>query len=120
MRQSLLSELLVGARLGDDTEARAGVPVVADDLQVAAKPRWPTFTAEYRCRILKEAEASATAGAIGALRWEGLYSSLLTTWRRARGRGELRALAQQERGRNPRRRIHGIGGSPSSSVRSRA
>ena len=35
------------------------------------------------------------------LRREGLYSSHLVVWRRARGRGELAALAPKQRGRKP-------------------
>ena len=76
--------------------------VVAEDVQVAAKPRRRTYTAEYKRRILKEADASATPGAVGALlRREGLYSSHLAVWRRARGRGELAALTPNKRGRKP-------------------
>ena len=76
--------------------------VGAEDVQVAAKPRRRTYTAEYKRRILKEADACATPGAVGALlRREGLYSSHLVVWRRARGRGELAALAPKKRGRKP-------------------
>jgi len=51
------------------------------------------FTAEYKLRILREADACGTPGEIGALlRREGLYSSLLTEWRRQRERGSLAAL----------------------------
>ena len=78
------------------------VAVVAEDVQVAAKPRRRTYTAEYKRRILKEADACTTPGAVGALlRREGLYSSHLVVWRRARGRGELAALAPRQRGRKP-------------------
>jgi transposase len=78
------------------------VNVVTEDVQVAAKPRRRTYTAEYKRRILKEADACATAGAVGALlRREGLYSSHLTVWRRARSRGELAALTPKRRGRKP-------------------
>ena len=78
----------------------AQVPVVPEDVQVAAKARRRTYTAEYKRRILKEADACATPGAVGALlRREGLYSSHLVVWRRARGRGELTALAPKKRGR---------------------
>ena len=78
------------------------VAVGAEDVQVAAKPRRRTYTAEYKRRILKEADACATPGAVGALlRREGLYSSHLVVWRRARGRGELAALAPKKRGRKP-------------------
>ncbi len=83
-------------------DARGEVAVVAEDVQVAAKPRRRTYTAEYKRRILKEADACTAPGAIGALlRREGLYSSLLVEWRRARGRGELAALAPKKRGRRP-------------------
>ncbi len=78
------------------------VAVVAEDVQVAAKPRRRTYPAEYKRRILKEADACTTAGAVGALlRREGLYSSHLVVWRRARARGELAALAPKKRGRKP-------------------
>src|SRR3972149_3548463 len=58
------------------------------------------FPAEYKQRILREADAARDAGEIGTLlRREGLYSSHLVTWRRARERGELAGLAPQRRGR---------------------
>src|SRR2546426_7779985 len=80
----------------------AQVAVGAEDVQVAAKPRRRTYTAEYKRRILKEADACTTPGAVGALlRREGLYSSHLVVWRRARGRGELAALTPKQRGRKP-------------------
>ena len=80
----------------------AQVNAIAEDVQVAAKPRRRTYTAEYKRRLLKEADACATPGAIGALlRREGLYSSHLAVWRRARRRGELAALAPKRRGRKP-------------------
>jgi transposase len=83
-------------------DARDDVAVVTEDVQVAAKPRRRTYTAEYKRRILKEADACTAPGAIGALlRREGLYSSLLVEWRRARGRGELSALTPKKRGRKP-------------------
>jgi transposase len=80
----------------------AQVSIVAEDVQVAAKPQRRTYTAEYKRRILKEADACTTPGAVGALlRREGLYSSHLVTWRRARARGELAALTPKKRGRKP-------------------
>ena len=83
-------------------EARAEVSTTADDVQVVAKPRRRVFTAEYKRRILKAADACATPGAVGALlRREGLYSSHLVVWRRARARGELAALTPKKRGRKP-------------------
>ena len=77
------------------------------DPEVVAKPKRRTYTAEYKQRILEEAEvAAATRGGLGALlRREGLYSSLLTYWRRERANGILAALTPQKRGpkskRNP-------------------
>ena len=77
------------------------------DPEVVAKPKRRTYTAEYKQRILEEAEvAAATRGGLGALlRREGLYSSLLTYWRRERAHGILEALTPQKRGpkskRNP-------------------
>ena len=83
-------------------DARVEMPVTQENVQVVAKPRRRTYPAEYKRRILKEADACTTPGSVGALlRREGLYSSLLVEWRRARGRGELAALAPKERGRKP-------------------
>ena len=57
------------------------------------------YTAEEKLRILEEADACAGPGEIGALlRREGIYSSYLTRWRRARDRGQLAALKAQMRG----------------------
>ena len=70
------------------------------DPEVVAKAKRRTYTAEYKQRILEEAEAvAATRGGVGALlRREGLYSSLLTTWRRERANGIREALTPQRRG----------------------
>jgi len=74
---------------------------------VVAKPKRRTFTAEYKQRILAEADAAASrSGGVGALlRREGLYSSHLVSWRRERAHGILQALTPQKRGpkskRNP-------------------
>lgn len=61
--------------------------------EVSAKARRRRYTAEYKERILREADAHATAGKAGAigamLRREGLYSSHLTMWREQRRRGSL-------------------------------
>src|SRR5450756_329658 len=83
--------------------AKAGadsVPASRPDPEVVAKPKRRTYTAEYKLGILQEAEAAAaTRGGIGSLlRREGLYSSLLATWRRERANGILEALTPQRRG----------------------
>lgn len=67
------------------------------DPEVVEKPRRRKFTADYKKRILKEAEASKEPGQVGALlRREGLYSSHLSEWRRQR---DVQGLEPQKRGR---------------------
>ena len=57
----------------------------------------------YRLRILKEVDACKRPGEVGALlRREGLYSSLLTNWRRQREAGALQAMRGRRRGPTPR------------------
>lgn len=64
------------------------------------RPRRRSFTADYKARILSEADAAAgQPGAIGALlRREGLYSSHLTKWRSDRANGGVAALGPKRRG----------------------
>ena len=82
-------------RIDRGRAAPAGVP----DPELVERPRRRRFTAEYKLRVLREADACARPGEIGALlRREGLYSSLLTEWRRQRERGALEAL-ERPRGR---------------------
>ena len=70
------------------------------DPEVVIKPERRHFTAEYKRRVLQEAEACMQRGEVGALlRREGLYSSHLTTWRQQRQRGELQGLTPAKRGR---------------------
>ncbi len=73
------------------------------DTEVPAKARRRRFTAEYKQKILREAERCRKAGEIGALlRREGLYSSHLTAWRAARANGERAGLEAKRRGTKPR------------------
>jgi transposase len=66
--------------------------------EVTAKAKRRTFTAEYKRRIVEEADA-CDRGDLGALlRREGLYSSHLVEWRRARDAGALAGLAPSKRG----------------------
>jgi len=72
------------------------------DPEVPAKAVRRRFSAAYKLRIVKEADAAAP-GTVGALlRHEGLYSSLLTTWRRQLEHGELESLAPKKRGPEPK------------------
>jgi transposase-like protein len=84
-----------------DTSSRNGQAVLnVPDPEVVVKAQRRRFTAEYKRRILQEADACTQHGEIGALlRREGLYSSHLNTWRRQRARGELQGLTPAKRGR---------------------
>jgi transposase len=89
---------------GKTVAAEPPVPPRPDpEVVVDAKRR--TFTAEYKQRILTEADvAAAQPGAIGALlRREGLYSSHLVTWRRERQAGILKGLTPHKRGPQSKR-----------------
>jgi transposase-like protein len=71
------------------------------DPELAEHAHRRRFSAEYKLRILAEADAVTRPGELGALlRREGLYSSHLTTWRRQRDEGALEALSRP-RGRQP-------------------
>jgi transposase-like protein len=109
----LVEKKLVDETLGETEGARratgvsqgvspaAGLPppTMGSETEVVAKAQRRRFTAEYKRRIVREADRCTTTGAIGALlRREGLYSSYLTTWRAARDRGELEGLAPKPRG----------------------
>jgi transposase len=87
--------------------AKAGAPPAAPprpNPEVVAKPRRRAFTADFKRRILDEADAARVSGSIGALlRREGLYSSHLATWRRERDAGILEALTPQKRGPKSKR-----------------
>jgi len=62
------------------------------------------FTAEYKLRILKEAESCTKNGQLGSLlRREGLYSSNITTWKRQLDKGTLAALSPRKRGPKAKR-----------------
>ena len=88
-----------------DEAPRAGRARPTPDPEVVAKPKRRQFTAEYRLRILEEADRCTQPGEVGRLlRREGLYSSHLTAWRKARRKGSLRELAAKKRGAKPAER----------------
>src|SRR5450755_2730717 len=75
-------------------------PAVPDPelVERAARRR---YSAAYKLRIVQAADACTAPGEIGALlRREGLYTSLLTYWRKQRDAGALDALGRP-RGRKP-------------------
>jgi len=52
------------------------------------------FSAKYKAKILAEYDALPRSARGAMLRREGLYSSLMTTWRRQRDEGAREALAR--------------------------
>jgi transposase len=85
---TLLMQRAQNEAMGDDA------PALPD------KPRRRTFTAEYKLAIVAEYDACAGDGDKGALlRREGLYSSHVVEWRRARDNGALS-------GRSPKRKAN--------------
>lgn len=81
--------------MSDVISLEAGRP----STEVSEKAKRRRFSAEYKRRILREAEQCTEPGAIGALlRREGLYSSHLGKWREQARKGELAALTPKKRG----------------------
>ncbi|BBX74891.1 transposase [Mycobacterium shinjukuense] len=84
-------------------DSRADTGVVEGTRDPGARARRRTFTAEYKARILDEYDAlpagSERRGAL--LRREGLYSSHIAEWRKARDAGARKGLAP--RGKKPKR-----------------
>jgi len=73
------------------------------EVEVLVKAERRRYTAEYKLKVLREADHCKQSGEVGALlRREGLYWSNLTNWRKQRERGELAGLRQKTRG--PQRR----------------
>ena len=88
------------AATGGGPQAATGNGQPIPDPAVLEKPVRRRFTAEYKLRILHEADRCTASGQLGALlRREGLYSSLLSTWRRQRDEGTLAGLTPKRRGR---------------------
>ena len=98
--QRAVGELGFGAGGRAAPEGVPGREQVPDpELVEQAKRR--SFTAEYKARILAEADACTRPGEVGELlRREGLYTSHLTYWRKQRRAGALKELGQP-RGRKP-------------------
>jgi transposase-like protein len=69
------------------------------DPEVSSRAKRRRFTAEYKARIVREAEACTEFGQISALlRREGLYSSTLSKWRQSMRYGAMAGL-DKKRGR---------------------
>jgi transposase len=65
------------------------------DPEVPERARGPRrYSAKYKAQILEEYEGLDKAGKGALLRREGLYTSLISEWRKQRDRGALQALAK--------------------------
>jgi transposase len=69
--------------------------------ELTQRPRRRTFTAADKLRILRQVDEAGPGGIGAVLRREGLYSSLLTDWRRQRDAGAYEALKAIRRGPKP-------------------
>lgn len=70
--------------------------------EVRERPERRQFTAAYKLSVLQKLDGCKEPGSVGqVLRREGLYSSLVSTWRVQRQMGALTGLAPQKRGRKP-------------------
>jgi transposase len=71
--------------------------------RVDEKPQRRHFSPEYKLRIIREADGKRSEpGGVGELlRREGLYSSLLSTWRKELAEQTARGIAANKRGPKP-------------------
>jgi len=89
----------------DSVDARAqsgAMDEISDpDPEVLERARGPRrYSAKYKAQFLDEYERLDKAAKGALLRREGLYSSLVSEWRKQRDRGALEALAKPA-GRRP-------------------
>jgi len=83
----------------DSSDVRADAGVMEDntdpDPEVPERARGPRrYPAKYKARILDEYEGLSKGDKGALLRREGLYSSLISEWRKQRDRGGFQALAK--------------------------
>ena len=84
-------------------ETMAKVPHEKEAVEVTEKAKRRHYSAAEKLKILQEADACEKLGEIGALlRREGLYSSHLASWRKARAKGERKGLEAKRRGPLPK------------------
>jgi len=88
--------------MADMASSRAGQDgvVATGEGPRAGRPRRRAFTAEYKMRILAQYEQLEDPHERGALlRREGLYTSHISEWRKARDKGAAGGLAEKPAGR---------------------
>jgi transposase len=86
-----------------NAHAQAGAmgDITDPDPEVPERARGPRrYSAKYKAQILEEYERLDKASKGALLRREGLYTSLISEWRKQRDRGALQALAKPA-GRQP-------------------
>jgi transposase len=91
-----------GARRASEAGDRWPFDEHPPDPEVSEKPVRRKFTAEYKLRVLAEADSCETPSEVSAiLRREGLYSSHLSRWRQRQRAVALSALSPRKRGPEP-------------------
>ena len=105
-RESRVQERGVSSESASRSESGNGVAVPGrvPSAGVPAKPQRRQFSADFKTRIMEEADACTQAGEVTALlRREGLYSSHLANWRRQYRSGAAAGLAQRRgpKGKDP-------------------
>ena len=105
-RESRVQERGISSEMASSSDSGNGVAVPGrvPAAGVPAKPQRRQFSADFKTRIVEEADACTHAGEVTALlRREGLYSSHLANWRRPYRRGAAAGLAQRRgpKGKDP-------------------
>ena len=90
MTMTVLDRAPVAGDAGGVTGERSERP----DPEVPERARRRSFTAQYKLEVLAAYDAAGPGEKGAILRREGLYSSLITEWRRARDAGALAGLRQ--------------------------
>ena len=90
MTVTVLDRALVAGDAGQVAGERRERP----DPEVPEKARRRTFTAQYKLDVVAEYDAAPTGEKGAVLRREGLYSSHVIEWRRARDTGVLAGPAR--------------------------
>lgn len=88
------------AVLQQERQRDGAVGAPTPDPEVSERARVRTFSARYKLDILRQYEALDKQGKGALLRREGLYSSLISEWRKQRDGGALTGLSPA-RGRPP-------------------
>ena len=94
----MLENVSVATQINKGTKSIQSIGAIPET-EVRERAVRRRFTAEYKLRILKEAESCTERGQLGTLlRREGLYSTNLIAWKRQLEKGTLEALTPRKRG----------------------